>query len=44
MSACGKTNKPAALAVMFAANSVAAVVAARNALTLRRFVSWAALP
>lgn len=39
-----KKNKTAALAVMFAANSVAAVVAARNALTLRRVVSGASMP
>lgn len=31
-----KTNKPAAIAVMLASNSVAAIVAARNARTLRQ--------
>jgi hypothetical protein len=31
-----KTNKPAAIAVMVASNSVAAIVAARNARTLRQ--------
>ena len=31
-----KTNKPAAIAVMVASNSVAAIVAARNAYTLNR--------
>ena len=31
-----KTNKPAAIAVMLASNSVAALVAARNTRTLRQ--------
>jgi hypothetical protein len=39
-----RKNKAAAIAVMFAANSASAVVAARNALTLRRLPSRASIP
>lgn len=38
-----RTNKAAAIAVMLAANSVSAVVAARNAVTLRRLASRASI-
>jgi hypothetical protein len=38
-----RTNKTAAIAVMLAANSVSAVVAARNAVTLRRLASGASI-